>query len=117
MDRLLFQLAYREPDLGAPKGLFREPLVIGWGRDDRICPPSQARRALALFPDARLHWFERCGHFPQWDAPEATVRLILESTGSSADEPTTQGEWAPPPPRRGAADPSSTGGEPLRRTG
>jgi pimeloyl-ACP methyl ester carboxylesterase len=84
MTRLLWQLAYGEPDLGAPPGSLREPLVLGWGREDRICPPAQAQRALAVFPDARLHWFERCGHYPHWDVPEATVRLILESTGSVA---------------------------------
>jgi pimeloyl-ACP methyl ester carboxylesterase len=32
------------------------------------------------FVDARLHWFEQCGHFPQWDAPEETVRVIVETT-------------------------------------
>jgi pimeloyl-ACP methyl ester carboxylesterase len=35
---------------------------------------------LRAFPDARLHWFERCGHFPQWDAPREAARLILDST-------------------------------------
>lgn len=84
LNRLLFQLAYREPNLGAPQGSFHQPLVIGWGCEDRICPPSQAPRALALFPDARLHWFEHCGHFPQWDAPEETVRLVLESTEAAS---------------------------------
>ena len=57
-----------------------KPLVIGWGRLDRVCFPRQAARAQQLFPDARLHWFERCGHFPHWDAPEETARLILETT-------------------------------------
>ena len=36
---------------------------------------------MALFPDAELHWFERCGHFPFWDQPSETVKLILERTG------------------------------------
>jgi pimeloyl-ACP methyl ester carboxylesterase len=27
-----------------------------------------------------LHWFPRCGHFPQWDAPDAAIRLILDNT-------------------------------------
>jgi pimeloyl-ACP methyl ester carboxylesterase len=40
----------------------------------------QAKRALALFPDARLHWFDRCGHFPQRDAPREATRLILAAT-------------------------------------
>lgn len=55
-------------------------VVIGWGRHDRLCFPHQAKRAMAAFPTARLHWFERSGHFPMWDQPEDTVKLILEST-------------------------------------
>jgi pimeloyl-ACP methyl ester carboxylesterase len=54
---------------------------VGWGRQDRVCLPRQAARVLQAFPDARLHWFDRCGHFPQWDAPRETERLILRVTG------------------------------------
>ncbi len=79
-DELLYQLAYGEQQQGAPRGSVQAPLVIGWGRHDRVCPPQQAPRALALFPDARLHWFARSGHFPQWDTPEETVRLVLAVT-------------------------------------
>ena len=43
--------------------------------------PSQAKRATQLFPDAKLHWFDRSGHFPQWDEPQEAVELILRSTG------------------------------------
>jgi pimeloyl-ACP methyl ester carboxylesterase len=60
----------------------RGPIVIGWGRKDRVCPPCQAERALRRFPGARLHWFDTSGHFPHWDEPQETVRLILESTGN-----------------------------------
>ncbi len=56
-------------------------IVIGWGRSDRLCLPRQARRAQAQFPDAKLVWFDRCGHFPHWDRPRETVELILRSTG------------------------------------
>jgi pimeloyl-ACP methyl ester carboxylesterase len=55
-------------------------MTIGWGRNDLVTLPSQAARAQALFPDARLHWFEKCGHFPQWDQPLETVQVILEAT-------------------------------------
>jgi len=55
-------------------------LTIGWGGNDRLLLPRQARRAEAAFPGARLHWFANCGHFPQWDQPDETVRLILEAT-------------------------------------
>jgi pimeloyl-ACP methyl ester carboxylesterase len=80
-----FSLMLRDLVRGAPQeglaiGSMAKPLVIGWGRLDRVCLPRQAARAQQLFPDARLHWFERCGHFPHWDAPEETARLILETT-------------------------------------
>lgn len=66
---------------GAPAGTVPGRVTIGWGRRDLVTVPRQAQRALAAFPDATLHWFERCGHFPQWDVPEETIRLILDSTG------------------------------------
>ena len=59
------------------------PVVIGWGRKDRLCLPQQADRAMKAFPGATLHWFERSGHFPMWDQPEETVRLILDATSIS----------------------------------
>ncbi|CAN7293420.1 MULTISPECIES: alpha/beta fold hydrolase [unclassified Variovorax] len=79
-DLVLRDLVHGAPPQGATIGSMRKPLVIGWGRMDRVCFPQQAARAQRLFPDARLHWFERCGHFPHWDAPEETARLILETT-------------------------------------
>lgn len=78
-DELLTQLAYGEEQQGAPRNSIPHPLVIGWGRRDRVCFPRQAKRALALFPDAQLHWFDRCGHFPHWDAPAETAQLILSA--------------------------------------
>ena len=79
-DELLSRLAYGDEQEGAARGSIKAPLVIGWGRNDMVCFPNQAKRALAMFPDARLHWFKRCGHFPHWDAPQETVRLILDNT-------------------------------------
>ena len=81
-DELLYNLAYGEEQKGAPKNSIVNPLIIGWGRRDRVCLPSQARLALAKFPDAQIHWFDRCGHFPQWDKPKETVRLILDGTAA-----------------------------------
>jgi pimeloyl-ACP methyl ester carboxylesterase len=80
-DELLWQLAHGEAQKGAPAGSIRQPLVIGWGRRDRVCFTRQAERATALFPDARLHWFGHCGHFPHWDVPQQAIELILANTG------------------------------------
>ena len=93
-DELLKTLAYGKKQEGAPRGSIKHPLVIGWGRQDRVLPPSQAPRALAAFPDASLYWFDKCGHFPQWDQPEETVQLILSVISQSA---------ATAPAERGAA--------------
>ena len=82
-DALLHSLAYGETQAGARAGSIKPPLVIGWGRQDRVCFPSQAELATLLFPDARLHWFEHCGHFPHWDSPQETLRLILATTAAA----------------------------------
>lgn len=62
----------------------REPIVIGWGRKDRLCLPQQANRAAAAFPRSRLHWFESSGHFPMWDQRQETIRVILDAMGRSS---------------------------------
>ncbi|WP_229379431.1 alpha/beta fold hydrolase [Fibrella forsythiae] len=77
---LLDNLAHGEKQQGASAGSIQQPLVIGWGKQDRVCIPSQAKRAHQLFPDAQLHWFDNCGHFPQLDAPEEATNLILSVT-------------------------------------
>lgn len=63
-----------------PSGGADPVVVIGWGRKDRLCLPRQAKRALKAFPGAKLHWFKSSGHFPMWDQPEETVRVILDAT-------------------------------------
>ncbi|WP_310569670.1 alpha/beta fold hydrolase [Gemmatimonas sp.] len=79
-DALLHDLAHGAAQAGVPAGALRHPMLIVWGRQDRVCLRRQAARAVARFPDARLHWLDDCGHFPHWDQPAATVRLILEAT-------------------------------------
>ncbi len=78
---LVKDLATGPVQKGPAKG--SAPIVIGWGRKDRLCLPQQANRAMAAFPDAELHWFEHSGHFPMWDQPQETVRVILDATGRS----------------------------------
>lgn len=77
---LLDNLAHGEQQQGAPAGSLQQPLVIGWGLQDRVCLPNQSKLALSLFPNAHLHWFSACGHFPQLDVPEEATQLILDVT-------------------------------------
>ena len=77
-DELLRRLAFGpgQPGTDAPA----EPIVIGWGRKDRVTLPGQAKRALDRFPSADLYWFEDGGHYPHWDAPDEATELLLTST-------------------------------------
>ncbi len=79
-DAVLDELLNGPPQEGAPAGSLPGRMTIGWGRNDLVTLPSQAARAQELFPDAQLHWFEKCGHFPQWDQPQETVEVVLAAT-------------------------------------
>ena len=81
-DAMLRELARGPLQQGSAKTPGR--VTIGWGRQDHLLLPRQAARAQAVFPSARLHWFERCGHFPHWDQPAETARVILETVGGDA---------------------------------
>lgn len=83
---LLRSLVHGPRQQGIPAGRAPGSITVGWGRQDRVCLPRQATRVLRAFPDARLHWFDGCGHFPQWDVPRETERLILRCTGLSSRE-------------------------------
>ena len=78
-DALVRDLA-EGPEQQGPAAPSTGRITIGWGRHDRLCLARQAGRAKAAFPSAELHWFDHSGHFPAWDEPEATVRLILDRT-------------------------------------
>lgn len=80
VDEARRSLAHGPKQRGAAPGSLKGRLAIGWGRQDRVTPPGEAAVAAALYPDATLHWFEDCGHFPHWDQPEATAKFILEQT-------------------------------------
>ena len=89
LDGLIDDLAFG-PSQAGPAARGSGPVTIGWGRHDKLCNPSQAARAVAAFPRARLHWFEHSGHFPMWDEPAEAAALILSATGESPVQHTLQ---------------------------
>lgn len=52
-----------------------ETLVV-WGRDDRGASYDSAATAIKRMPRAQLVAFERCGHLPMLEHPEAYNRLV-----------------------------------------
>lgn len=81
VDDLIHDLA-RGAEQRGPAADDTQQIVIGWGRQDRLCLPRQAARAQRAFPSARLHWFDGSGHFPMWDRAAEALEVILETTGN-----------------------------------
>lgn len=80
LDEARKSLAHGPRQEGAPHGTLKGKLAFGWGRQDRVTPLSEAAVAMSLYPDATLHVFEDCGHFPHWDQPQEAARFVLDST-------------------------------------
>ncbi|MFJ3881726.1 4,5:9,10-diseco-3-hydroxy-5,9,17-trioxoandrosta-1(10),2-diene-4-oate hydrolase [Streptomyces sp. NPDC090077] len=54
------------------------PVLLTWGREDRVNPVDGALLALKTIPDARLHVFPRCGHWAQTEAADEFNRLATD---------------------------------------
>ena len=59
------------------------PTLIIWGKQDPVLPVAHAYHAAQGLANARLHIFERCGHFPQIEHSEEFNRLVLEFLGNT----------------------------------
>jgi pimeloyl-ACP methyl ester carboxylesterase len=52
------------------------PLLIVWGKTDRIIPLRHGQRAHELVPGSRFEVFEHAGHFVHLDEPDRFVALL-----------------------------------------
>lgn len=84
INALIFNLAFGKKQQGMNRKQ-EFPITIVWGKNDHICFKNQSKRAMKLFPKATLVWLEKCGHFPHWDRPADTVKIILEATSINED--------------------------------
>jgi pimeloyl-ACP methyl ester carboxylesterase len=57
-------------------GVAEFPVLIVWGKDDRVFPVAHARRAHQELPHARVVIIEHCGHFPQLEATKPFIRAL-----------------------------------------
>lgn len=62
------------------------PLLVIWGREDRILPVSHAYRASEEAPTASVHVFDHCGHWPQMEKANAFNCLVSDFL-SGSDKP------------------------------
>ena len=72
----------------------RRPILLTWGREDRVNPLDGAIAGLKLIPKAQLHVFPNCGHWAQIEAADEFREVAVNfqhrhvervSTGSTTE--------------------------------
>jgi pimeloyl-ACP methyl ester carboxylesterase len=66
-----------EPIVNQLKGV-KIPTLVVWGKQDRLFPVTHAHIAAQAIPNARLHIFDRCGHWAQLEYPQEFNNLVAE---------------------------------------
>ncbi len=64
--------------LGSKLSGVRQPVLLLWGRQDNVTPPSVADEFHELLPDSRLVWLDHCGHTPMLDQPERFAQSVRD---------------------------------------
>jgi 2-hydroxy-6-oxonona-2,4-dienedioate hydrolase len=62
-------------------GRIKAPTLVVWGRNDVVTPPEAGTEFAAKIPDARIVWFDECGHVPMVERPDdfaGAMREFLE---------------------------------------
>jgi pimeloyl-ACP methyl ester carboxylesterase len=52
------------------------PVLLIWGKDDKITPPEVALEFHEELPNSELYWIDKCGHAPMMERPEEFNRLL-----------------------------------------
>jgi pimeloyl-ACP methyl ester carboxylesterase len=83
------------------------PTLIVWGRRDRIIPVEHAEAAHEAMASSQVVIFERAGHFPHAEDPQAFVAALTEFVETTAPMHIDEPRWrdvltaGPPPSGRG----------------
>ncbi len=65
----------------------QSPTLILWGRQDVVTPPEAAEGFNRLIKGSRLVWFDRCGHVPMMEAPDAFAQEMMRFAGELSPGP------------------------------
>ncbi|ANY22235.1 alpha/beta fold hydrolase [Gordonia terrae] len=69
--------ASTEPALWAKFNQIRIPVLVTWGRDDRVSPLDMALVPMRTLPRGELHVFPNCGHWVMIEQKEAFESAVL----------------------------------------
>ncbi|HBG05497.1 MAG: hydrolase [Geobacteraceae bacterium GWC2_58_44] len=76
-----------QEEISACYGKLILPVLLLWGRHDKIVPLSQGKRLEAAIRGARLEVIEDCGHNPQEEKPEAALAIIDRFVMQGGEQP------------------------------
>ncbi|HMO57593.1 MAG TPA: alpha/beta fold hydrolase [Roseiflexaceae bacterium] len=89
--------AMKKGDLRGQLGSVETPTLVVWGAEDNIVPLRDAGVVAAEWPKADLRIIPNCGHWPQFEQPDATRRHIAhflglppEKTANAIDQDVSQ---------------------------
>ncbi|MEM1071487.1 MAG: alpha/beta hydrolase [Planctomycetota bacterium] len=74
----------RKDHLGARLGEIRCPTLLVWGRQDVVTPPEAASQFAKAIPNAKLVWFDQCGHAPMMEMPDRFAAELRAFAGEVA---------------------------------
>lgn len=67
-----------EPDFRNTITRIEAPVLVVWGKEDRVIDYRNGASFVDAIPDARLELMDGIGHAPMIEAPEESARLFLE---------------------------------------
>ncbi|MET8419810.1 alpha/beta fold hydrolase [Streptomyces sp. NPDC005134] len=78
-------MALQDPEIRARNilgeaqyGAITAPTLVLWTSDDPTADVAEGRRIASMIPGARFEVMEGCGHWPQYEDPEAFDRIHLD---------------------------------------
>jgi pimeloyl-ACP methyl ester carboxylesterase len=95
-------------------GTIDKPVLLLWGREDKITTLAMGERLSKELPRARLVVFPQCGHFPMYEAKLPSTRELVAFL---APDPNGGAKAAPPPAARDEkSEPPSPEKAPMKET-
>jgi 2-hydroxy-6-oxonona-2,4-dienedioate hydrolase len=67
----------RSDHLGDRIHLIKAACLLIWGREDIVTPPEAAHEFMSRLADARIVWFDQCGHAPMIEKPAEFAQAVL----------------------------------------
>ena len=72
----LSEILLQKYNVSSQLNKIEQPTLILVGKEDFVCPPSQAQRMHESIPNSELYIFEKCGHYPFFETPDEFYRVI-----------------------------------------